>query len=169
MTTRHLELVPLRELTRDSIRVSNEEQHTNFRAAENVWRTRFKHLLRGIGLGFFTASSPSATYQEEKKVVIEISKWVALVPCCVHILPVAASIILIWLNIMGSQLTGPSSLSDDVKLHLQFVAKAHELTIIASTASIVFSIVRYQLLFGSGIPLGLIGSGMSFAGFSYFW
>jgi hypothetical protein len=61
-------------------------------------------------------------------------------------------------------------MADDAKFQvLQFAAKAHELLIIASTASVVFHMLRSELLFGNGIPLGLLASGFSFSELSFFW
>jgi len=105
---------------------------------------------------------------------MEVSISAALMKCCVHILPVLGSATLLWFNIygyyIGANITAPNGVSDDVTTHLlQFLAKVHEGLIIASTATVVFSVVRNQLLYGRGLPLGLIGAGMSFTDFSYFW
>lgn len=40
---------------------------------------------------------------------------------------------------------------------------------IASLADIILNILRYDLIFGDGVPLGLLGSGISFNQISYFW
>jgi hypothetical protein len=148
------------------------------RIEKSSWRTKSRSFLRAIGARLFSPTSnlqhSKSKYAEEKKVVMEKSGWVALAQCCIHILPVLGSITLFWLNFygyyIGAQLDGPSGLSDNVKLHLlQFLAKVHEGLIIASTAAIVSTLVRNQLLYGRGIPLGLIGSRMSFSEVSYFW
>ncbi|KAK5105956.1 hypothetical protein LTS08_000071 [Lithohypha guttulata] len=54
-------------------------------------------------------------------------------------------------------------------LFLQILAKIHELLIHASLSVIVFHAVRYELLFGDGLPLGLLGSGFSFTTIEYFF
>jgi hypothetical protein len=127
------------------------------------WRIPAGYFLRAFGLGAILAKlfrpQRHLKHVECKKVIIDQSLWVVLARCCVHIIPVLASITLITPNFvgyyMGAQLTGPSFLSDDVKLRLlQFVAKIHELLIIASTSTVVFSLLRHQLLFGSGYHLG---------------
>lgn len=168
------EVIPLTRVARNaSARFSSHQ----FAKYISTWRTTVRYFLRSVGLGVLSASHSrrhTSRRPEEKKVVIETSFWIALARCCVHIIPVTGSIILLWFNFygyyIGSQLSGPGWISDDVKFHLlQFAAKGHELSIIASIATIVFSILRYQLLFGSGIPLGLIGSGKSFSELGYFW
>ena len=71
---------------------------------------------------------------------------------------------------IGSRLSGPVSVSDDIKLDLfQFIAKAHEVFIVWSISIVVFDTIRHQLLFERGIPLGLIGSGFSFSQIGFFW
>lgn len=61
-------------------------------------------------------------------------------------------------------------MADDVNLApLQIVAKTQEILIVASTSTIVFDIIRVELLHGSGVPLSLIGSGISIKDISWFW
>ena len=43
-----------------------------------------------------------------------------------------------------------------------------ELLAIASMTTIVFEIVRHQLLHGEGLPLGLVSSGFTFSRFDFF-
>jgi hypothetical protein len=70
---------------------------------------------------------------------------------------------------IGSQISGPVSISDDIKLDLlQFIAKGHEILIVSSLGIVVFDTIRHQLLFGGGIPLGLVGSGFSFSQLGFF-
>jgi hypothetical protein len=70
---------------------------------------------------------------------------------------------------IGFHLSGPVSIGDDIKLDLlQFIAKAHEILIVASLGIVVFNTIRHQLLFGGGVPLGLVGSGFSFSQLGFF-
>lgn len=137
--------------------------------------TRSSYFFHSIGLTIVSSLlNPNSSNVEEKKVIIISSIWVALARCCVHGLPLAVSIILFWLNFNGSfigaQLSGPSGVDDDVKFQiLQFAAKAHELLIVASTATVIFHMIRNELIFGSGIPLGLLASGFSFSELGFFW
>lgn len=52
---------------------------------------------------------------------------------------------------------------------LQLAAKAHEIMIVASLGLIVLQFVRQELLFGGGLPLGLIGSGLTFNNLEFFF
>lgn len=138
-------------------------------------RRRSSYFFRSVGLTIIPSLiDPFSSNVEEKKVVINSSIWVALTRSCVHGLPLAISIILFWLNFnnsfIGAQLSGPSGVNDEVKFQiLQFAAKAHELLIVASTATVIFHMIRNELVFGSGIPLGLLASGFSFSGLGFFW
>jgi hypothetical protein len=112
------------------------------------------------------------TQPNEPEVAVSSSPWQAIRQVLIHIIPVLATIVLVWLNargyFIGAQLAGPSSLSDDLKLHLlQFAAKLHELFIISSMATILYSVLRHHLL-GNGVPLGALGSGQSFTSLGYF-
>jgi hypothetical protein len=113
--------------------------------------------------------------REPRKAVAVKSSLLALTQCCIHVLPIAVSITLLWFNIygyyIGAQLTDAGGMTDDLLLHLlQFAAKVHEGLIVASTAAVVFSVLRHQLLYGNGgLPLGLIGAGTTFSIVNYFW
>jgi hypothetical protein len=54
-------------------------------------------------------------------------------------------------------------------MFLQLAAKGHEIMIVASLGLIVFHFVREELLFEDGLPLGLIGSGLTFNNLEFFW
>ncbi|KAI1439706.1 hypothetical protein F5Y02DRAFT_423722 [Annulohypoxylon stygium] len=45
----------------------------------------------------------------------------------------------------------------------QVLSKIHELLIVSSLSTIIFSAIRAQLLYGSGVPLGMLCSGFNFA------
>lgn len=147
----------------------------NFKRGWGITRRKISYLLRAVGLSVVSSVLEPGPFQvEEKKVIVETSIWVALARCCGHILPLAISVFLLSYNFTGSyigaQLSGPAYISDSVKFQLlQFVAKAHELLILGSTANVIFHMLRNQLLWGSGIPLGLVASGFSFTELSFFW
>jgi hypothetical protein len=136
------------------------------------------HILRATGLEILNILLHKVRPQygsesEEKKVVVDVSFWIALERCGVHLLPIGASIAMMYLNFagyyIGSELAGlPGYTSIDMAL-LQLASKFQELLIIASLATVIFHRVRYELLWGKGLPLGLLGSGFSFAQASFFW
>jgi hypothetical protein len=60
--------------------------------------------------------------------------------------------------------------SETINLMLfQLAAKAHEITIVASLGLIVLQFMRHELLWGDGLPLGLLGSGLAFNQPEYFF
>ncbi|KAL4816690.1 hypothetical protein BDW67DRAFT_175314 [Aspergillus spinulosporus] len=70
---------------------------------------------------------------------------------------------------LGADLMSPFK-SETINLMLfQLAAKAHEITIVASLGVIVLHYVRHELLFGEGLPLGLLGSGLAFNHVEYFF
>ena len=69
---------------------------------------------------------------------------------------------------IGQDFAGPNKSETLNLLLLQIAAKVHELMIQASLGAIVFNAVRYELLFGDGLPLGLIGSGLAFTQIEFF-
>lgn len=134
-----------------------------------------KAFFRAVGLESLVLVRQlmrSNTKIEGKKPAIKNSFLIALGKCGVHFLPAAASITMLYINIkgywIGAQMVamhGESSVSIAL---LQLVAKMQELLIVASLATALFDILRFELLYGSGIPLGLLGSGITFTQISYF-
>ena len=52
---------------------------------------------------------------------------------------------------------------------LQVAAKMQEMLIDASLAALVIEVIRDDMLYGDGVPLGWIGGGFLFTSLSYFW
>lgn len=137
--------------------------------ARTYWRfiTKYTSLIRSVGLGISTI-----TKGKEGAKVLFVDSWkVALARCGVHILPAAVSIVLVAVNLVGffigAELQGPGD-QDDIKLGaLQICAKVQELLVVASLSMVVFHVLRNELVFGSGLPLGLVGAGFSFTSLRY--
>ncbi|KAF4422944.1 hypothetical protein CFRS1_v001076 [Colletotrichum fructicola] len=135
------------------------------------FRGRWRPILRAVGLGivaFIGEDKP-----EPPKVLISQSRAVAVSRCAIHILPTAVSLFLISFNLqgyfIGSELQGNKN-QDDVKSGvLQLAAKIQELLIVSSLGTIIFHVLREELIFGDGLPLGLVVSGWQFTQLSYFW
>ncbi|KAL8879309.1 MAG: hypothetical protein Q9198_003054 [Flavoplaca austrocitrina] len=133
-------------------------------------------IFRSVGLDLYNVLIRSKIHRipaEPKKAVIESSRWLALSRCTVHIIPALFSIALVALNLkgfyIGHSLQG-LIVDDDTNLALlQVAAKVHELLITASTGAILFDSLRHELMYGDGVPLGLVGAGSAFTGRSYFW
>jgi hypothetical protein len=97
----------------------------------------------------------------------------AFIRCSIHVLPVAAAISLVSLNAsqyyIGGELTGKNGQDDEKLAALQFTAKLHELLMLASIGTIVFTYIRRELAFGDGVPFGAIFAGLQFQNISLFW
>ncbi|KAI5457074.1 hypothetical protein BGZ63DRAFT_417405 [Mariannaea sp. PMI_226] len=131
---------------------------------------RFSTLCRSIGLGILTFVRDR---EEPPKVVVTRSRKLALARSAIHLLPALVSIALITINVsgyfIGSELQGKQN-QDSLKLGLlQVAAKTQELLIVSSLATVIFHVLRAELMFGDGVPLGLVVSGWSFTQLSYFW
>ncbi|KAL2832904.1 hypothetical protein BDW59DRAFT_180515 [Aspergillus cavernicola] len=116
---------------------------------------------------------PSSDHYEPQKVIITQSIPAALRCCIIHIIPLTVSSTIITLNMrgtyLGADLMSPVR-SETINLMLfQLAAKGHEIMVVASLATIVLQYVRHELLFGDGLPLGLLGSGLTFNNLEFFF
>lgn len=91
----------------------------------------------------------------------------------IHIIPVAAAIGIAVFKMngyfIGAELAGPVG-QNTAKLNaIQFASKLHELTMHASIASIILSLVRYELRDGKVLPFGAMFAGLQFKEISFLW
>lgn len=127
----------------------------------------FKTFLRTIGLKVVTFFNR----EEKPKVLIKKSRRVAIARCAVHVIPALLTIGLSAVNFVGffigGELQGKQN-DDSFKLGLlQIATKVQELLIVASIGTIIFHCLRSEVMFGPGLPLGLLVSGYSFSSISY--
>jgi hypothetical protein len=110
---------------------------------------------------------------EGLKVVVAESKITALRRCAIHLLPILTSTTILVLNLhghyIGQDFRGLIKSETINIMLLQVAAKLNELIIVASLGLIILHMVRHELLFGDGLPLGLIGSGLTFSNFQFFF
>lgn len=110
--------------------------------------------------------------REQPKVIVSESRLGILKCCTIHLVPILTTILILYLNLrglyIGQDFKGPIKSETINLLLLQVAAKIHEILIGSSLALIVLHAVRYELLFGNGLPLGLVGSGLAFSNFQYF-
>lgn len=92
------------------------------------------------------------------------SRPTAIVKSLIHSLPVAVALMEIILNWKGHYIGAQFSKQS----YYQFAAKAHELVIQASLASIVHSYILYEVS-AKGMPFGAFLSGLQFLQLSYLW
>jgi hypothetical protein len=110
---------------------------------------------------------------EPKKVIITESIPIALRRCTCHLATILVTVAIITLDLngyyLGADLMSPVKSETINLMLLQLAAKAHEIMIVASLGLIVLDFVRQELLFGDGLPLGLIGSGLTFNNLDFFF
>ena len=126
-------------------------------------------FLRSIGLGIvvtaFQGFFTTKNFSEPEKIAVRRSRLTALLKTLIHLLPLGIAIFEIFLNWKGHYVGS----TFDKQNYLQFAAKAHEITIHASTATILLSYIRYEITFNNGIPFGAVLGGLQFLQPSYLW
>lgn len=125
-------------------------------------------FLRSIGLGIIVSAFQgffSKSFQESEKVAIRRSRVTALLRALIHAVPLGIAVFEIVINWKGHYVGAMF----DMQNSLQFVAKAHEVTMQASIAAILLSYIRYQISAGEGMPFGAVLGGFQFLQVSYLW
>lgn len=102
---------------------------------------------------------------EPTKIAIRHNRRIALLRALVHLVPFGFALFEIILN-WNVYYVGSSSYSTAA---YQIIAKAHEILIQASIATIIFSATRRELALGKGLPFGLLFSGLQTSQISYLW
>ncbi|KXJ85447.1 hypothetical protein Micbo1qcDRAFT_209995 [Microdochium bolleyi] len=140
-------------------------------AIATAWRTfrsYVPNLLRPIGLRIF-----ASTKDEARKAVVFDSFVVAGCRSLIHLVPAAVSVSLVVLNLqrrfVGRELQGESG-KDEIKQNaIQIAAKIQELFVMSSIGSMILHLIRHRMIYGVGIPFGLLGSDKAIAQPSFFW
>ncbi|KAF3920107.1 hypothetical protein AA313_de0201549 [Arthrobotrys entomopaga] len=122
----------------------------------------------------FIANQIRAT-AEQPKFAAEGRRWVNLSRCLlVHSLPSLGSIVILWLNLVnyfiGANLTTFNTPADDVVYlnALQVAAKAQEILVLASLATIVADLVRYRACHPDhGVRFAALTAPFSFTSIAY--
>lgn len=145
---------------------------------KNPPNSRLHTLLRALGLQMFTprftaSQKHNARAGELPKPVDQTSKAIMAARLSVHVLPICISIIALGFGkggmFLGRSVPGVVTDPDISTALLQIVAKIQELLIFASLSTIVFTVVRSQLLSDGGIPLGMLCAGFNYSQLNYFW
>ncbi|KAF4624009.1 hypothetical protein G7Y89_g14168 [Cudoniella acicularis] len=142
---------------------------------ERIFSTRlrkFSHSLRLDSFYILFQEIRGRSKLEERKIAIIADLRSAFLVSLLHIIPTAASTTLIVLNwrgfYIGRELQGVVG-EDGLKfLGLQFAAKMLELLAMASLSTIMFGVVRAQLISDS-LPFGAITAGFEFTKLSLLW
>ncbi|KAF3153695.1 hypothetical protein EYR41_012045 [Orbilia oligospora] len=138
----------------------------------------FLVITKAIGWGIinFIVTSKKERRPERPKIAIDGRKWVSLSRCLgVHILPVCGTITIFWLNgvnyyIGGNLAASSNKETDKAYLNaLQVAAKAQELLVLASLATMVADYVRYHACLGDGVPFAALTASFSFTSLGYIY
>ena len=125
-------------------------------------------FLRSIGLGILVTTFQgffTNNFLEPEQVAIRQNRVTALLRALIHALPLGLAIFEIVINWKGLYVGAIF----DKQNYLQFVAKAHEILIQASIATIMLSYTRYQISSSNGIPFGAVLGAFQFLQVSYLW
>ncbi|KAK3166653.1 hypothetical protein OEA41_009778 [Lepraria neglecta] len=143
-----------------------------------AFRTRAQRLFHSLGISivyhtYYEIRHSGRAVQELEKIAIKKDFWTACLVSSIHIVPIAAALVLVVLNwkgyYIGGELAGAVGQDDAKFIGLQFAAKLHELTISASLTAVIFSYIRHELVTASGLPFGAIVAGLQFHDISYLW
>lgn len=156
--------------------------------ARQFYNPSLRVLMHAVGLHGPHAALTKPYPYEQPKVLIDPRRRGILLRSSIHFLPICTTIVIAWLN-LSKRFVGynfknfvkvwnvpdiPQIVGDDrydaVKLaSLLLVAKLYELLVVGSLSAIIFHQIRHEIVFGDGVPFGLLGGGLSFGQLSYLW
>lgn len=120
---------------------------------------------------YHVCSSFHQSIRDHRKVVIYKNRWMALLAALIHIPPIIGSAVLgSWIfygHWVGAQITPLGAWDTEAILVIQFAAKVMEALIVASLATIIFTLVRREAALRQGAPLALLLTGIEFSNVSY--
>ena len=140
----------------------------------SIWRriqALWQVLLRALGLSMIANAWGSLRHpvgkglHEPTKIAISRNRAVSSLRALIHLIPVSVAVCEIVLN-WNTYYVGTTRYSQAT---YQLLAKAHEIMIQASIAAVVFCYIRSEMALGSGIPFGLLFSGLQVTQISYLW
>lgn len=136
----------------------------------------FRSLLKTLRLNIlYTLLAKAFDWpdREEARVAIYESRPFAAFYSILHILPTIGATILIYINVdelfVGYNIPWFSTTANGSLAALQFVAKTHELLILASISSIVFAAIRARLASEEGVPYGAVFVGTEISYLNTIW
>lgn len=125
-------------------------------------------FLRSIGLGIVVTAFQGVftkNFREPEKVAIRRSRVTALLRTLIHAVPLGIAIFEIILNFK----TKYAEREFDKQNYIQFAAKAHEIAMQVSLATILLSYLRLKIGAGKRMPFGAVLGGLEFLQISYLW
>lgn len=141
-------------------KVKKKSRTRRWRQSPN-WRAFF----RAIGLHIL--SFVGYQDQEGRKVILTKSLGRAFTRCGVHIIPVLAELVILWVGFYGVLFGHAYAWR---LAAMQVTAKVLELLALGSLSVIVLEVLRYKLLrSATGLPFGLLAAGFNFTQINWFW
>lgn len=137
----------------------------------NPFKKRYFAQLKRPKVPVFRHRSKLPVTKESAKLVFDNRRKIILYDLLLHLPPVAITAVLVYLNIQSvywgdAQANG--TLQSTLLSGLQFAAKAHELWMGFSIATIVSHFVIVMLARHKGLPFGLLGAGIQVGDTSFF-
>ena len=128
---------------------------------------KLRYLLRAFGLRALNCFTLLRHEPEHPKHVLQTSFWIALSRCAVHLTPITVFILLSYVNLKTVYIGPGFSVNDRYdSVYLTFfqvAAKTQELFCLASMGTILLQLLRHDMLYGYGTPLGLVSVHLSFS------
>ena len=125
-------------------------------------------LLRTMGLGIVVVTLQglfSEYFVEPSKAAIIKNRFSALSRSLIHIIPVGIALMEVIINCNG-RFVGADF---NNQTYLQFAAKAHEMTVQASLATVILAYLRHTVIRSPGVPFGAFLGSIQFVQISYLW
>lgn len=133
--------------------------------------SRWEAVFRAFGLGIVYTSIKGRD-GEYPKVAVWKSRSIALSKLLIHFIPFSAVIFLVGINIygywLGTEVPGIEGYNSAKLGALQFAAKLHEITILASLSVIVFTFVQRRIV-AEQVAFGTVFAGLQYSNVSYLW
>lgn len=145
--------------------------------AKSTQGTLFQTLCSALHLQILYYAIASRLWgnrvDEETKMPVKRSRPHAILRCTIHVIPVAAALLLVSFNLhgyyIGGELAGAVGQDTQKLAGLQFAAKLHELLMLASLGVVVFTMVRKELVSIRGLPFGAVFATSSIDTISTLW
>ena len=105
---------------------------------------------------------------EQRKLFYEGRRLYALGSCLLQVIPVGATITMLYLNLRHVYWADLGAPDQNMVLQAwQYAAKAHELFINTSLSAVVLHQVTYSMSVSDGVPLGFVTAGYQLADITY--
>ena len=123
--------------------------------------------LRSVNLELLSPLTGWKQLKERPKVAIYKNKNVAILHSLMHVVPFGIAVALITMNLHGMLVDPPAALTPAA---LQFFAKLLEVSMQASLAAMLLSVVRDGVIKGNrSLPLGVLVAPVNSTNISYLW